>query len=207
MKGSPIGGAATISKVSDDSFRPNGLRGRTAVTQDTFYESVYVKGKRYRYETDMDWTIGSGSVRTEYTYVLDQRKGQSFGNEDLPDARYRAWYVSGTYILTGERKTRPVKAGDDFLRGGFGAVEVAARVERIWFDSVDQSDIAFANPRAYTILPSDNKVFTSGVNWTLNRFTKLQFNLIREQIGNPNRNPVPDQIAFWSRVFRIQLVL
>ncbi len=202
-----VGGAFAISKVSDDSFRPNGIRGRTVVTQDYFYESVYVKGKRYRYETDMDWTIGPASLRAEYTHVLDQRQGQSYGNEDLPDARYRSWYVSGTYILTGERKSRPVKAGDDFLRGGFGAVEVAGRVERIWFDSVDKSDEGFANPRAYTILESDNKVLTGGVNWTLNRFTKLQFNLIREQVGNPDRNPVPNSVAFWSRVFRLQLVL
>ena len=202
-----IGGAVAISRVSDDSFRPNGIRGRTVVTQDTFYESVYVKGTRYRYETDLDWTIGSGSVRAEYTHVLDQRKGQAYDNSDLPDARYRSWYVSGTWILTGEKKTRPVKAGDDFLRGGFGAVEVAGRVERIWYDSVDKSDVPFANPRAYTILESDNRVVTLGTNWTLNRFTKLQFNVIREQVGNPDRNPVPNAVAFWSRVFRIQLVL
>ena len=177
------------------------------MTQDTFYESVYVKGKRFRYETDLDWTLGPASLRAEYTHVLDQRKNQSFSDEDLPDARYRSWYVSGTWILTGEEKTRPVKAGDDFLRGGFGAVEVAGRVERIWFDSVDKSDEPFANPRAYTILPSDNKVVTVGINWTLNRFTKLQFNVIREQVGNADRNPVPNGAAFWSRVFRLQLVL
>ena len=202
-----VGGAFAVTSVSDDSFRPNGIRGRTAVTQDTFYESVYVKGKRFRYETDLDWTLGPASLRAEYTHVLDQRKNQSFGDEDLPDARYRSWYVSGTWVLTGERKTRPVKAGDDFLNGGFGAVEVAGRIERLWFDSVDQSDEPFANPRAFTILASDNKVVTMGVNWTLNRFTKLQFNLIREQVGNPDRNPVPNGAAFWSRVVRLQLVL
>jgi phosphate-selective porin OprO/OprP len=202
-----VGGAFATTSVSDDSFRPNGLRSRTVVTQDTFYESVYVKGRRQRYEADLDWTFGPGSMRAEYTHVTDQRKNQSFTDGDLPDARYRSWYVSGTWILTGEHKTRPVKAGDDFLRGGFGAVEVAGRVERIWIDSADKSDEPFANPRAFTILPSDNHAVTMGVNWTLNRFTKLQFNLIREQVGNPDRNPVPDGAAFWSRVFRLQLVL
>lgn len=202
-----VGGAFAVTRVTDDSFRPNGLRGRTAVTQDTYFEQVYVKGTRFRYETDVDWTIGPASMRAEYTHVLDQRRQQGFGDEDLPDARYRAWYVSGTWILTGERKSRPVKAGDDFLRGGFGAVELAGRVERMWADSVDKTDEPFANPRAFTILPSGNKVFTGGVNWTLNRFTKLQVNLIREQVENPDRNPVPNGAAFWSRVFRLQLVL
>ena len=41
-----------------------------------------------------------------------------------------------------------------------GRLEVAGRVERIYFDSLDKSDTPFANPRAYTILPSDNKVLT-----------------------------------------------
>lgn len=202
-----VGGALAVSNVSDDSFRPNGVRGRTAVTADTFYESVYVKGKRFRYETDLDWTLGPGSIRAEYTHVIDQRKSQGFADEDLPDARYRSWYVSGTWIVTGEQKARPVKAGDDFLRGGVGAVELAGRVERLWFDSVDNSDFPFADPRAFTILSSGDKVVTVGINWTLNRFTKLQFNLIREQVENPDRNPVANGAAFWSRVLRLQLVL
>ena len=44
-----VGSAIAISALSDDSFRPNGLRGRTIMTQDDFYESVYVTaggGKR-----------------------------------------------------------------------------------------------------------------------------------------------------------------
>lgn len=201
------GSSLAISKVSDDSFRPNGLRGRTVVTQDTFYEPVYVKGRRVRWAADVDWTLGQASLRSEYTHVRDQRLGQGFGDETLPDARHRAWYVSGTWLLTGEPKTRPVKPSRDLLRGGPGAIELAARFERIWFDSLDKSDEAFANPRAFNILPTGNKVWTLGVNWSLNRFTKLQFNAIREQIEQLNRNPVSNGAAFWSGASRLQLVL
>jgi phosphate-selective porin len=202
-----VGSSFAVTRVSDDSFRPNGLRGRTVVTQDTFFESVYAKGRRLRWAADLDWTLGPGSLRTEYIQVAEQRLGQGFGDEALPDARYRSFYVSGTWLLTGDAKSRPVKPANDFLRGGIGAIEAAARFDRIWFDSVDKSDDPFANPRAFTILPTGDKVFTAGVNWSLNRFVKLQVNAIREQVEDPGRNPVANGAAFWSRVFRLQLVL
>jgi phosphate-selective porin len=202
-----VGTAYAISKLSDDSFRPNGLRGRTIMTQDTFYDSVYVKGLRKRWEADVDWTMGSLNARSEYTLVRDNRQGQGLGDEDLPDARAQSWYVSGTWVVTGEPKKRPVRAENDFLMGGFGAIEVAGRFERMWYDSVNGAAGAYRSPRAETILPSGDRALTLGVNWTLNRFTKLQFNVIREHVEDADRNPVPGSSAFWSRVMRLQLVL
>ena len=202
-----IGTSFAISKVTDDSFRPNGLRGRTAMTQDNFYETVYVKGHRRRFEADLDWTKGPASLRAEYTQVSDDRLGQGIGDQDLPDARARAWYISGTWALTGEQKTRPLKAAEPLFAGGFGAVEVAGRYERLYFDSVAGTDGAFRNPRAENILPTGDTALTLGVNWTLNRFVKIQVNGIREHVEDPQRNPVPNGAAFWSRVVRLQFVL
>ena len=205
--GLDIGGSLAVTHVSDDSFRPNGLRGRTIVTQDKIFDPVYVKGTRLRMGGDVDWTTGPASLRAEYMHVLDERRNQGYLDEDLPKARYRAWYVTGTWILTGEKKVRPVKPSAEFLNGGFGSVEAAARIERIWFDSVSALDEPFANPRAVTILGTGVKAVTLGVNWTLNRFMKLQANVIREQPEDPQRSPVAEGAAFWSRVFRLQLVL
>ena len=202
-----VGTAFAASKLSDDSFQPNGLRGRTVMTQDTFYDTVFVKGHRRRWEADVDWTAGPASARAEYTWVSDDRVGQGIGNEDLPDARARAWYVSGTWLLTGEDKKRPVKAAQPLFQGGIGAIEVAARYERLWFDSAGGADQPFRNSRAETIFPTGNRALTLGVNWTLNRFVKLQVNGIREHVEDPERNPVPNGAAFWSRVIRLQFVL
>jgi phosphate-selective porin len=206
LPGLELGTAFAISKLSDDSFRPNGLRGRTVMTQDTFFEPVYVKGQRRRWEADADWTVGPASVRTEFTQVIDERREQGFGAQDLPNARARSWYLTGTWIVTGEEKTRPVKAANEFLQGGFGAVELAARYERLWFDSVGDGP-GLRGPRAENILMSGNRVLTLGVNWTLNRFIKLQVDAIRERVEDPDRSPVLDGAAFWSRVLRLQLVL
>ena len=205
-----IGTAYALSALSDDSVQPNGLRGRTTVTQDTFYEPVYVKGRRHRWEADLDWTIGPASTRTEYTRITDDRLQQGLGGQDLPDSRAQSWYVSGTWILTGEKKTRPVKAAGEFLSGGgWGAVEAGARYERLWFDSVSAigTSLALRNPRAENILPSGVRALTIGVNWTLNRWFKVQVNGIRERIEDPERNFVANGGAFWSRVVRFQIVL
>src|SRR5262249_22319873 len=202
-----LGAATAFSKLSDDSFRPNGLRARTILTQDTFFQPVYVKGRRTRYEGDFNWTIHRASVRGEYFHVTDTRWNQSYRDTDLPDARYRAWYLSSTWTVTGENKQRPLRPSNDLFDGGIGAVELAARIERIYSDSVGGTDIPFANPRAETILPSGNKALTLGINWSLNRFLKLQFNAIREQVEDPQRDPVPNGAAFWSNVVRVQLVL
>ncbi len=202
-----LGTSFTMSRLSDDSFRPNGLRGRTVMTQHVFYEPVYVKGQRRRWGGDVDWTAGRASVRSEYTFVSDDRQQQGIGDNDLPDARARSWYVSGTWLLTGEAKSRPVKPAGDFLHGGWGAFELAARYEGIRFDSAGGSDTPFRNPRAETIMPAGERALTLGVNWTMNRFVKLQVNGIREHLDDSERNPIPNGAAFWSRVIRLQFVL
>ena len=202
-----LGTAFTVSALSDDSFRPNGLRGRTVLTKDVFFEPVYVKGQRFRWEGDIDWTIGSASARSEYTFESDSRDMQGLGDQTLPNVHGQSWYVTGTWILTGEKKTRPVKPAADFLRGGIGAVEAAARYERLWFNSPGGTGPPFRNPRAETVYPSGDKVLTLGINWTLNRFGKIQFNAIRDHVEDIERNPVPGGVAFWSRVLRFQLVL
>jgi phosphate-selective porin OprO/OprP len=204
-----LGSAYTLSDLSDDSFRPNGLRGRTLLTQDTFYEPVYVKGHRSRWEGDADWTFGPGSARAEYTLVLDTRLKQGLADNDLEDARARAWYVSGSWVLTGEDKKRPIKPANDFLQGGVGALEVVARFERLWFDSLGTGE-AYRSTRAEFVLPEGERVFTIGLNWTLNRFVKVQISGIREDVDRA-RNPVlPERFpagAFWNRVIRLQFVL
>ena len=203
-----VGSAFAISALSDDSFRPNGLRGRTVMTQNDFYESVYVKGHRRRWEADMDWVSGPLGARAEYTWVSDDRLQQGIGDQDLPDARARSWYVSGTWVLTGEDKKRPLKAAQPLVQGGIGAIELALRYERMWFDSTPAGqDTPLRNPRADTIYPSGDRALTLGVSWTLNRFTKIQVNGIREHVEDPQRNPVPNTDAFWSRVIRLQFVL
>jgi phosphate-selective porin len=190
------------SAVSDASVLPNGLRGRTVMSQFTFYEPVFVKGHRTRFEADVDFMAGPFSSRAEYIWMSDDRLEQGFGSDDLPEARARAWYASGSVVLTGERKNRPVEP-----EHWFGAVEVAGRLEQIRFAGVPGEDTPFRNPRAVTIFPVANQVATFGLNWYVNRWVKVQLNAIREKMDDVERHPVPNGAAFWSRILRFQLAL
>ncbi len=152
-------------------------------------------------------TAGPVSARAEYNWLLDDRLQQGIANQDLPAARMQAWYVAGTWLLTGETKKRPVKANNEIFRGGIGAIELAARYERLWSDSSgDALDTPARTPRAATITPSGDKAFTIGINWTLNRWIKLQANGIRQRVEDPGQSPVGDA-AFWSKVLRFQFLL
>ena len=51
-----------------------------------------------------------------------------------------------------------------------------------------------------------NRALTVGVNWTLNRWIKVQVNGIRQRVEDPAQSPVGDA-AFWSRVLRFQFLL
>jgi phosphate-selective porin OprO and OprP len=197
-----IGGAITVSSLDNLSVLPNGLRGRSVMSQFVFYEPVFVKGQRRRYEIDADWSAGPVGARAEYTHVLDTREGQGLADQDLADARARAWYVSGSWVLTGEEKERPVEP-----KRRIGAVEAAARYERVWFDSAGGEEPALRNPRADAILVSGEHVLSLGINWYITRWVKLQLNAIRERPQDPERSPIAAGDAFWNTVFRFQVGL
>jgi phosphate-selective porin len=195
-----VGGAFMVSDLDNVAVNPNGLRGRTVMSQSVFYEPVFVKGHRQRYEIDGDWSFGPVGARAEYTHVLDSREGQGLADQDLSDARGRGWYVSGTWVLTGEEKDRPVRPARKF-----GAIEAAARYERLWFDSAGGEGPPLRNPRADNMLPSGEHVLSLGMNWYITRWIKLQANTIREEPQDPERSPVPPGDVFWSFVFRFQV--
>lgn len=203
-----FGGNFTSSEVSDESELPNGLRGRTVMSQYTFFESVFVKGTRRRYGADFEWTNHQFGARAEYIYVSDQREGQGLRGDTLNPARARAYHVEGTWLVTGDKKERPLEPKRPVYRKGIGAVELAARYERLWFDSEPTGEPAFSNSRAEVILPNGDTVLTLGVNWFLTRWTKLMLNGIHEELQDPGRTPLPDGgTAFWSTLLRLQLSL
>lgn len=203
-----VGANYATTDVTDDSELPNGLRGRTVMSQYTFFEPVFVRGARNRYGVDLDWTNDQFGARAEYMAVTDAREAQGLRGNNLNAARARAWYVQGTWVVTGDKKDRPVEPKHPLPMSGIGAIELAARYERLWFDSKATGEPAFTNSRAEVILPNGDTAFTLGVNWYLNRWVKLQLNVIHEELQDNGRTPRLDGgTKFWSTVFRAQLAL
>ena len=179
----------------------NSLRGKT-VPGDPFFEHVYVKGRRQRVGAEVEWRPGPMAVQGEFMRARDQRRAQGLDNEDLPDGVAHGWYLSSTWIVTGEPKKDNVKPARPFLKGGIGAVELAGRVERVSLGNGDSTG-GFLGPRDAAILAKADDVRTAGVNWYLNDYIKLQANLIRER-REAGGIIIPGQATVWSRTLRVQ---
>lgn len=210
LKAAEVGGLDAQGNVSDKNFLPNGLRERTVVTQFTYFERMFVKGPRKRYGAEFDWVFGPFGSRAEYMFATDARDQQGLGDENLSNIRYKAWYVQGTWVLTGEPKTRPLEPRKGGLgRGGYGALELDLRFDKLGGDSEKGQDPPFRNTRAETVFPNSDSVFTGGFTYRANRWVKIQGNAIHESISDPERAPTaPDSdtpiTKWWNAVVRFQ---
>jgi phosphate-selective porin OprO/OprP len=185
-----------------------GLRARTPLGMEFFDQQVWIKGRRERRGYEARWRPGPVSIKAEYIRVTDERLGQSVEDTDLSPFLAKGWYVSGTYAVTGEKKADGLDVPKrPFLKGGIGAVELALRFEELSFGTEATDEEPSASPRANVILGNTDRVTTFGVNWYLNRWVKVQFNLVRDKLTDPTQGPLPLQPTFWSRVWRIQLIL
>jgi phosphate-selective porin OprO/OprP len=196
-------GAAFTSSDIEEGF-PD-LRGRTALGSRFYRPDIWVKGTRRRTGFEARWRPGPFSFKSEYIRLTDERLGQSVEDTDLSPFLATGWYVSGTWALTGEDKAEGLDSPRrPLFQGGFGAVELAARIERIDFGPVADNDVPSSGPRADVILGNSDRLETFGVNWYVNRWVKIQANIIRETLDDPSQGPLPSQPSFWSQVIRFQ---
>jgi phosphate-selective porin len=181
------------------------LRGRTELDAAFYRPGIIVNGQRQRIGFEARWRPGPFSIKSEYIRLTDERLGESVENTDLEPFVSAGWYVSGTWALTGEKKADGLDAPlRPLFRGGFGAVELALRVERIRFGTTGDDLLASDAPRSEVILGNADRAITFGVNWYVNRWIKIQTNLVRNTIALPEQGPLPSQPVFWSRIVRFQ---
>jgi phosphate-selective porin OprO and OprP len=202
LKGLRAGFAVAHSELPEGL---NSLRGRT-LSRETFFNRVFVSGRRVRLGVELDWSSGPFSVKGEYLQSSDTRHGQGVRTQDLPSLLARGWYLSGTWVVTGEKKAGGLEPRRAFLRdGGWGAVEVAVRCEKLQLGSSSYPGPALVHPRAANLLGNGQQIWTFGLNWHLNRHTKIQANAVREDLEDILRSPVPGQKLFWGQVVRLQV--
>ena len=197
-----VGLAATASNLPEGL---NSLHSEGRLSDAEFFDPVYVKGYRRRLGTELEWTPGPASVKGEWMRAFESRDDQGLGDVDLSDVWSTAWYLSGTWVLTGEDKEGGVQPAAPIFRGGFGAVEVGARYEILRFESADKVGPPERNPRAEHILPNQDSMWTLGANWYLNRWVRVVANAIHEHFDDPERTPLVPVQDFWAGVFRVQV--
>ena len=63
------------------------------------------------------------------------------------------------------------------------------------------------SPRADVIPPMADRAFTFGINWYLNRYVKVQANVVRESFSDAERSPTPGDPVIVSTLLRLQLTI
>ena len=170
------------------------VRART-VFGASFYDSdVWVNGARQRVGLEARWKTGRFAVQSEYIRLTDERRGQSVEDRDLSPLLAHGWYLSGMYQLTRTRHRA-------------GRFEVAARYETLSFGSTGGIGEPSTSVRADRVLGNADRIGTVGINWHMNRWIKVQANVIRENIERPSMGPLSDRSGFWGRVVRLQFAM
>jgi phosphate-selective porin OprO and OprP len=183
------------------------LHGRTWVVTQSYFDRIFVRGHRLRLGGEFHWEPGPFSLKGEMIRVRDQRLGQGIRGQDLPDLISRGWYVSTSWLITGEKKAdvtpkRPLGWGI-----GTGAIELAARVEQIRFGSAEHIGTPSRSPRAVNLFSTSERAATFGVNWYLNRWMRITYNGVREQIEDVQNTPIRGRDVYWGHYVRMQFVL
>ena len=188
---------------------PEGLNGLRARTSNQFeaVSPAYVAGTRVRFAVDAAIANGPFSIKGEFLQARDERTRQGLRDEDLPDVVARGWYVSATSFVLGRLKSNGSAPRTPLFGGGIGAIQLAARVESLAFNSHAPGAEPLRTPRAAKILPNDIRALTVGVNWFPMRFIKVQGNVIREHVQDPDRRPIPARPWSTTGVFRVQFAL
>lgn len=182
------------------------VRGRTALGERFLPSASYwVAGSRRRTGLEARWRPGPLSAAAEYMRQTDQRRAQAVDGSDLSPLVGSGWYLSGTWVVTGESK-KELDAGPrlPLFHGGVGAIEIGARLERLTFGSAGGLGAPSTHSRADRLARRTDRALTLGVNWLPHRLVKLQANLVRDAAETEGAAPPR---AAWGRVFRLQLSL
>jgi phosphate-selective porin OprO/OprP len=199
-----LGIASTSSNIPEGL---SGMRGKTA-SGHTFFRRVYVDGTRFRLGTELNWSPGPFSIKSEFIHVRDDRSKQSIRATDLPPFIARGWYLTGTWAITGEKNADGIQPRHSlFVDRGIGAIQLAARYEQLRFGSSQHIGTPSRSPRASNILGNSDRVWTLGANWYLNSFIKVQVNGVHDKIEDTQRSPISDRANYWMGILRLQFVM
>jgi phosphate-selective porin OprO and OprP len=187
LKGLQLAGNVTWGNQDSHSSAQGRTIGRT-INRFRFFAPQTARGERLRYGGDLAWLIGPAGLKFEYDVQTNERQGLGAGGVDLDDVTATGWYVSATYVLTGEDKLRsgnvvPRKPFIPFSdQGGLGAFEVGIRWAELDFSSDDpvnlfDTSLSSANiPGGGTTAENSAQSLTLGLNWYFNEWTRAMLN-------------------------------
>lgn len=134
---------------------------------------------RTRFGGEFQWIYGPGDIKAEYVAARfsDVERSGLQG-----DVNVDSWYVSASYILTGERKIRDKwidpKKPFSIKDGGWGAWETALRFEQFF---VNESPFALGFATGVDRVDA----YTFGLNWWPNKHIRLMLDYVFNDFSDP----------------------
>jgi phosphate-selective porin len=167
-----------------------------------FFPQFAINGDIQRYNGEFTYLKGRFALRGEYDQLdMDRTNVGSLqqnwvGFLSLPTIRAKAWDLSTTYLLTGEKRpengtprvNRP-SFGPDTPGGqgrGWGAWELAFRFTGI---QANEPGASFSNPVTYAYVSTFDRhtnEYTIGLNWYPNYWVKYVVDLGIDQLKEPS---------------------
>jgi len=186
----------------DEDLRTS-ARGRTTARTTNrfqFFAPQQTNGNRYRWGAELAWLVGPASLKFEYDQQVDQRKKLGPNRTNLDDVTATGWYVTGTFLLTGESAVLngPVIPRRPFspLAGklGPGAWELVLRYQELKFTSNDPVDFFDGNinngiPSGARTAENGAEAITAGLNWYLNPRVRAMVNWTQYWFDNSLGTP------------------
>jgi phosphate-selective porin len=168
----------------------------------------FVDGRRRRLGGDGEFRRGPVGFKAEIGRGWEERKGQGATFDDLPRVKTTGWAVSGTWLVTGDRKRNTIRPRHP-LPHGLGAVEVGVRYESVQVDDDGPAaGFAGAGNRARNILPVGDRVLTGGVSWWPRQWLRFLGNVVVERFDDDLIVPEPGRRGNYSTLLgRLQLSL
>jgi len=173
-----LGGSMTWGR-SDETLASTGFTTAGGSRFLTYATSTRHADDRTRFGAEIQWIYGPGDLKAEYVGGRFTNVERSVLKEDV---NVDSWYVSGSYLLTGEKKVRDkwIDPKRDFslADGGWGAWEAAVRFEQFFVND---------SPFASGIVTGVDRVdaYTVGLNWWPNRHIRLMFNYTLNDFSGP----------------------
>ncbi len=157
-----------------------------------FYAPVPVNGDRLRLNGQMAWMVGPGSLKGEYIRTSQDRNGVIVdGQGNLGDFETEGWYITASWILTGENEKetakRPHPASPFFASGGTfgpGLIKLATRYEEYTLDK-GRNHAATEPP------PITFRAWTIGVTWFPVDLIRLSMDYELQDFSDSSCSPRP----------------
>jgi hypothetical protein len=167
-----------------------------------FFPQFPINGPIQRYNGEFTYIKSRFALRGEYDQLNMSRNNVGaeqvggLGFLSLPSIIAKAYDISATYLLTGEKRpengtprvNRPM-FGPDTPGGkgrGLGAWEVAFRVTGIHADEPGANFLNYYTPGFVPTYDFHTREYTMGLNWYPNYWVKYVVNLAIDQLKDPS---------------------